>query len=36
MVTAWLNIWNLTRSEKWWLNKLIYDYDEFWENEIYI
>lgn len=36
MVTTWLNIWNLTRSEKWWLNKLIYDYDEFWENEIYV
>ena len=32
MVTTWLNIWNLIRSEKWWLNKLIYDYDEFWEN----
>ena len=36
MVTTWLNIWDLTRSEKWWLNKLIYDYDEFWENEIYV
>lgn len=37
MVTTWLNIWNLARrSEKWWLNKLIYDYDEFWENEIYV
>ena len=36
MVTTWLNIWNLTRSEKWWLNKLIYDYDEFWKNEIYV
>ena len=37
MVTTWLNIWNLMRrSEKWWLNKLIYDYDEFWENEIYV
>ena len=36
MVTTWLNIWNLTRSEKWWLNKLIYDYDEFWQNEIYV
>ena len=36
MVTTWLNIWNLTRSEKWWLNKLIYNYDEFWENEIYV
>ena len=36
MVTTWLNIWNLTRGEKWWLNKLIYDYDEFWENEIYV
>ena len=36
MVTTWLNIWDLTRSEKWWLIKLIYDYDEFWENEIYV
>lgn len=36
MVTTWLNIWDLTRSEKWRLNKLIYDYDEFWENEIYV
>ena len=36
MVTTWLNIWNLIRSEKWWLNKLIYYYDEFWENEIYV
>lgn len=37
MVTTWLNIWNFARrSEKWWLNKLIYDYDEFWENEIYV
>ena len=36
MVTTWLNIWNLTRSEKWWLKKLMYNYDEFWENEIYV
>ena len=37
MVETWFNIWNLTRSKKlWWLSKLMYDYDEFWENEIYV
>ena len=36
MIETWFNIWNLTRSEKWWLRKLMYNYDEFWENEIYV
>ena len=36
MIETWFNIWNLTRSEKWWLRKLMYDYDDFWENEIYV
>ena len=37
MVETWFNIWNLTRSKKrWWLSKLMYDYAEFWENEIYV
>lgn len=33
MVTIWLNEWNLNKD---WLKKLMYDYDEFWENEIYV
>ena len=33
MVITWLNEWNLNRD---WLKKLMYDYDEFWENEIYV
>ena len=33
MVTTWINKWNLNKD---WLKKLMYDYDEFWENEIYI
>ena len=32
MVTTWLNEWNLNKD---WLKKFMYDYDEFWENEIY-
>lgn len=31
MITTWLNEWNLNKP---WLKKLMYDYDEFWENEI--
>ena len=33
MVITWLNEWNLNKD---WLKKLMYDYDEFWENEIYV
>ena len=33
MVITWLNDWNLNKD---WLKKLMYDYDEFWENEIYV
>lgn len=33
MITTWLNEWNLNKD---WLKKLMYDYDEFWENEIYV
>ena len=33
MVTTWINKWNLNKD---WLKKLMYDYDEFWENEIYV
>ena len=31
MITTWLNEWNLNKP---WLKKLMYNYDEFWENEI--
>ena len=31
MITTWLNEWNLNKD---WLKKLMYNYDEFWENEI--
>ena len=33
MITTWFNAWNLNKD---WLKKLMYDYDEFWENEIYV
>ena len=33
MVITWFNEWNLNKD---WLKKLMYDYDEFWENEIYV
>ena len=33
MITTWFNEWNLNKD---WLKKLMYDYDEFWENEIYV
>ena len=33
MITTWFNTWNLNKD---WLKKLMYDYDEFWENEIYV
>lgn len=31
MITTWFNERNLNKP---WLKKLMYDYDEFWENEI--
>ena len=33
MITTWFNKWNLNKD---WLKKLMYNYDEFWENEIYV
>ena len=33
MITTWFNAWNLNKP---WLKKLMYGYDEFWENEIYV
>ena len=33
MITTWFNTWNLNKP---WLKKLMYGYDEFWENEIYV
>ena len=31
MIATWFNEWNLNKD---WLKKLMYNYDEFWENEI--
>ena len=33
MIATWFNEWNLNKDS---LKKLMYDYDEFWENEIYV